>query len=492
MRNVLILWILISAHSMSSQDSISIHMPYYGISNMSNSAIDHYKIISDFNRINETISLKINNGYLFKYVGEARFEYEYPVEEYKELRTRAEIIHDLKDPEEDLFLWFKDSNVEPEKPEAFLKSTFNENDLIIQSSYSPWDGNYEDLDDIKFALTYRYFYNEANLLIRYESQSIYDLDSGIDASGVSLLSYDSLGLLDTSFIYSYDYALDSLLLHQMNYYLHDERGNLISQVREEYENDGSSIVIDSFSYVYNEDNLKIREYKFNWRTNRDVPGYDVIHIIRYNYNQEGQLITETKNYGWRIEEEEWGYGELKEYSYYEHGSINDILHSDSTDWRFGYERNYKIKYTYDHDVPIENVMYSRGLLRSGEFLNKHKRLLLKEEWFDSESAWQDWIYKSREYQYEDLRTTSTNEEQLSALTPQLILYPNPSSDIVQVSGLPSFGSCDVALYNLEGRCVLQQKMDNKLSFSLSELDSGVYYYKIRNKDSHYSGKVVKL
>lgn len=73
-------------------------------------------------------------------------------------------------------------------------------------------------------------------------------------------------------------------------------------------------------------------------------------------------------------------------------------------------------------------------------------------------------------------------------TDSVIVYPNPTSDLVSVA-LPNNALIQkIAVYNSLGQLVLTE---TNSTFSLQNLDSGIYYLTIFTTEGNYAKKIVK-
>ena len=74
----------------------------------------------------------------------------------------------------------------------------------------------------------------------------------------------------------------------------------------------------------------------------------------------------------------------------------------------------------------------------------------------------------------------------------LIVYPNPSNDIVNLASKEDFESANILLFNSLGQQVLNVELQkSNPSFSVETLASGIYYYKINSGKNSQTGKLIK-
>lgn len=73
-----------------------------------------------------------------------------------------------------------------------------------------------------------------------------------------------------------------------------------------------------------------------------------------------------------------------------------------------------------------------------------------------------------------------------------LLYPNPAQNNITISLPSAFQSAELSLYNNLGQLVLQRKIfQDQSNVNLSDMNSGVYLYKIQTATSSQSGKISK-
>jgi subtilisin family serine protease len=74
----------------------------------------------------------------------------------------------------------------------------------------------------------------------------------------------------------------------------------------------------------------------------------------------------------------------------------------------------------------------------------------------------------------------------------IIIYPNPSSDIISFNFPLDFEKGTICIYTLLGQKVLEQNITNQMPrLSIKSLSNGLYLYKIESEGFSKSGKLVK-
>ncbi|WP_298221769.1 S8 family serine peptidase [Flavobacterium sp.] len=75
---------------------------------------------------------------------------------------------------------------------------------------------------------------------------------------------------------------------------------------------------------------------------------------------------------------------------------------------------------------------------------------------------------------------------------KFLIFPNPTKDNITISFPDGYDSADVSIYNTLGQLVLQQKVsDQNATFTLNEINSGMYLYTIQSNNYSQSGKISK-
>lgn len=76
---------------------------------------------------------------------------------------------------------------------------------------------------------------------------------------------------------------------------------------------------------------------------------------------------------------------------------------------------------------------------------------------------------------------------------EILIFPNPASDLVTVAMQGNISEAHVIVYNILGKKVLEQQICNGSTISVSVLDEGIYFYSIlRNNKVVKQGKLQKI
>ncbi len=95
--------------------------------------------------------------------------------------------------------------------------------------------------------------------------------------------------------------------------------------------------------------------------------------------------------------------------------------------------------------------------------------------------------------YIDDIKVNTIEEAPSSIDNEMLdnirIYPNPTSDIVTISGLDNISNIQVSIFDISGRRML---ISNKTTLDISSYKSGIYTMIIQNENNRVSRKVIKF
>jgi hypothetical protein len=102
------------------------------------------------------------------------------------------------------------------------------------------------------------------------------------------------------------------------------------------------------------------------------------------------------------------------------------------------------------------------------------------------NAWE--IYESKIYYYPGLATAIASNT-MKTESNDLILYPNPSSDIIHIQNFNGSGG-QYTIYNMQGTIVKKGDVKNN-GIHISGLKAGIYIMMVENKQQVYYGRFIK-
>jgi len=75
---------------------------------------------------------------------------------------------------------------------------------------------------------------------------------------------------------------------------------------------------------------------------------------------------------------------------------------------------------------------------------------------------------------------------------RFLVYPNPVSDELFISFPPNFSEAKICLYNTLGQIIFEKSIQNTNTLlSLQNINSGIYFYKIKSNSFTQTGKIIK-
>ena len=75
---------------------------------------------------------------------------------------------------------------------------------------------------------------------------------------------------------------------------------------------------------------------------------------------------------------------------------------------------------------------------------------------------------------------------------RFLVYPNPVSDELFISFPPNFSEAKISIYNALGQIILEKNIQNTNTLlSLQNINSGIYFYKIKSNSFAQTGKIIK-
>ncbi|MGI6479084.1 MAG: T9SS type A sorting domain-containing protein [Salinivirgaceae bacterium] len=300
-------------------------------------------------------------------------------------------------------------------------------DVGIKSEYN-YDSNYN-----LFLLSY-YSWDPSNSVWILTAKQELSYDSNSNLILVSIYSWN----IDSS-LWSYDYKVE---------YTYDTNGNLSQVTACGWEESANQWL-----------NVWKKEYGYDDYNN-------MIVLINHDYDE----ITE-----------QWQYSNKSEYSY---DSNNNITLETSFSWDLNensWERVWEEEYFYDLSFSFSDVIFPVGESN----LPNMNNLLVKIKYYEWYNEQQHPIGTAGFY-YSDL-TTGIDEINNSIFN----VYPNPTSSFIIIQPLLSDDIGVFELYDIKGNKVISLVFSDKTEVSVSDLQSGIYFYNIVSKENRISGKLIK-
>ena len=333
------------------------------------------------------------------------------------------------------------------------ENTFNSNGLITLSFRNDWD-----------KLTSQW-------VIKFKTENIFNPDGQGTLSSTSKWDKNlSRWIVISKVERTYDLSGHQTL--SIGSYLNETVSELENTMKQEsiYDINGNRTVL----MLYQWDTTSKR-----WETDRKV---------EFTYNSAGILTKRVELFGngyggWMIVAK-W------EYSYDSIGKITQMIGS----WnRFGEEPLYldtKYEYLYDSiGTCIQNTAY-RWTEQSSEWdLDTSTKFI-----FDSKGNLKQEIYTNtaKNFNYKTTRYYSEVETSITAPVSSIEVkcFPNPASEYITFDIEDISQPSSVELIDMQGKKVVSQILPQNKQIQVSQLKSGMYFYRIQQNNKTYKGKVV--
>ena len=106
------------------------------------------------------------------------------------------------------------------------------------------------------------------------------------------------------------------------------------------------------------------------------------------------------------------------------------------------------------------------------------------DWDEIGSKW-DPLFRMTNY-YSDPGVTGINNIGFA----EVRVYPNPATEFIVFGGMESPGAACIELFNIQGKIVLSQEINNSQKVSVQHLPQGLYLYKYSGDSKIYTGKLI--
>ena len=333
------------------------------------------------------------------------------------------------------------------------KSVKDNNGLLLSYETYLWIGGFYFMGSIKYENTY----NSNNDVLTKTEYTWDVLTRTWKYSSKSENLYDANNYLIRTTVSSRDNVLNVWNQQTKSVFNYDLNNKLISETDFNWDNTAlnwvNNIKDDHFYDTQGNDTLKL-EYK--WDTGASV----------WNINNKIRFIYDSNTLSTRIEN--W-------------------------DWNNAWTETGKLEYTYNSNKQITiYAIYSldsktsiwKGILKTESIYdgNNYKTIENKFDWDTPTSAW--FKIEISTYYYS---SNTTGTPSLTGTNP--VIYPNPVSNELQISGLNS--NADISILDVTGKTIFTQKNSEK-TIDVTALNEGIYFLQITNKTGSVNYKFIKI
>jgi hypothetical protein len=244
-------------------------------------------------------------------------------------------------------------------------------------------------------------------------------------------------------------------------YFPDASGKDTTELGYDWDSDAQSWNLESkseFTYDASGNLIQTIDYRTEGVDKPWIPKWK--HEKDYDSNGNDTLLT---TYRWNETSEQWDPSERIAQTHDEDGNV--ILHyheywdEDTNQWEFQDREKYEIVVT---DYTKQEVAY---------------------EWDESGNKW-DPIYRLTYYHSDPV--TSINNAGSAAVR----VYPNPATEFIVFDGIETPGTAYVEIFEIHGKIVLSQPIDNSQKVSVRHLSHGLYLYRYSVVSKTYTGKLI--
>ncbi len=339
-----------------------------------------------------------------------------------------------------------------------------------------WEGvsKYESVYDIfgnnTSNISYKWSSESNNWIGNYKLETVYN-DTGIEITTRYNWNADSIDWEPISRNYAYysDNSPDSIIYYQWDinlnnwtlyikyewFYNIDENGSYYYLYSYWDKYSIKWIQGNKYLFKYNQDSTFQSEISYSWMS--DEGGmWAPSHIEESLYNEDGQCIMDTRS------------------------SWDGVSYTFST-----LIPGQRLEYEYDKTISKKDLILPQWFLyedtEAGCILLQEKKYV----WDPDNELWEQNNLST--YYYSDIDINSNIEEKESLA---FSIYPNPTSDYVNVRISSILPPITFELFNINGQKVISKVIFSDSSISLNNLCSGFYFYRISSSEINQSGKLI--
>jgi hypothetical protein len=81
-------------------------------------------------------------------------------------------------------------------------------------------------------------------------------------------------------------------------------------------------------------------------------------------------------------------------------------------------------------------------------------------------------------------------DETSVQSDQIVCYPNPATDHIRIQSKSDLNQATFELFDVNGRKILSEYLDEKATVAVQHVSSGLYIYKLSIDNSTFNGKIL--
>lgn len=371
---------------------------------------------------------------------------------------------------------------------------YDENNNLIRNIYT------YIINDNMHKFKYEYTYNEKNLLVNettfrykdstytYSSKVEYNYNDNDNLNEEITSTYKN-DTWEYTYKYTFEYDEndnllfekhfnfyeDTYILQNIDAYKYDDQNNQIEYKYGSFDNDSINYK-SKITYNYDDNHNMIEQISYYNSDGIFFP------MSKDEYQYENDRMTNWISSRWSDSAQTWQFRDRRQTVRDENGNtLEDIYYEYYNEENSKWIPEQKQIFEYDLTKEMTEIMFPDIDEGSDRFFNKI-----------TYAAGMRYNYPTKEYimqydgvlYYSPVTTSVQKTEEL-----RLSIYPNPVSNSIFIKGLQNVANLEI--YSLNGRKVLSQKVHQGISVDVSNLRTGVFYYKINVGNKNITGKFIK-
>ena len=299
--------------------------------------------------------------------------------------------------------------------------------------------------------------------------------------------YDAIGHRTLETEYYWNVGSNSWINGPKSEYIYNPNGNLITSNYYQWNSNSKqweTCGIDEYEYDSNGNQVQMIYRIWNNDSSRWINNSKV----ERTYNATGDLILSV-NYGWNSFFNRWSNYRKYEITY---DDYRNFTQSISYNWKYGnnwyaeekYVFNYNNLYSYENLViPLMLRGYSRDWIFLCETDFNHMIT----------SSYSCWTIGQNKFGRPSRETYFYSEKAISGVPENhdspIKIYPNPANDYITVE-TDIFGTSKLELFDIQGSKVFSLDISGNKQISVSQLKTGLYFYRVTSNNKFYNGKLI--
>ena len=359
-----------------------------------------------------------------------------------------------------------------------------------------------------------YFYNTEMRNTSWLSRKWNNASKAWVNYGKTEVEYNAEGKVSTLFMYNSNGENPELILSSKLEAKYNDDGKADTILSYQKQSETTWLVTSKQIFKYNESGQVVQ---LNYWMLQDEEMLTERIKVEYAYRTSGEL--ETTNMYYLIEGEEVLFSKL-EYSYNSSGQPTSLEISGLNLITFIFGKSNRTVYEYNAEGDIDFEIYSTWSNTTGTYIEQYKDVYLYSDGSFSEVVFPSYVNLFFGMGYEpglsfNKLVTGVNTSQMingkweieekssfyysGTLTgiddiknEVVSVYPNPATESVTFRWEDHYSGLGLEIYQITGSRVLAQKTFSGKSVPVSQLQNGVYFYKLRDgNQTVFSGKLIK-